>query len=74
VSERRALRVQYCGEGRTAEGQIFPRFRLALVGADAAAGYREAWLEDAAAARRTVTAAPVALLEAEAPATDPIPF
>lgn len=74
VTERRALRVQYCGEGRTAEGQTFPRFRLALVGPEAAAGYREAWLEDAAAARRAAPPAPVALLESDAPPADPIPF
>ena len=75
ISERRALRVQYCGEGRTAEGQTFPRFRLALVGADAAAGYRAAWLEDAAATRAAAPASlalPAPVLEAE-PA-DPIPF
>ena len=75
ITERRALRVQYCGEGRTAEGQVFPRFRLALVGHEAAAGYRAAWLEDAAATRAAAPAAlalPAPVVEAE-PA-DPIPF
>jgi hypothetical protein len=71
---RAALRVQYLGQGMTKEGQPFPRFRLALVGAAAAAGYRAAWLLDATALR---AAAPQHLLAApsddDAP-SDPIPF
>jgi hypothetical protein len=58
----------------TKDGQPFPRFRLALVGVAAAAGYRAAWLSDATALR---AAAPQQLLAApsddDAP-SDPIPF
>lgn len=72
VSEQRALRVCYLGTGTTADGQAFPRFRLALVAAAAADDYRAAWLDDAAQVARVAPAA-VAQLVSDAP-SDPIPF
>lgn len=72
VSEQRALRVCYLGTGTTADGQAFPRFRLALVAAAAADDYRAAWLDDASQVARVAPAA-VAQLVSDAP-SDPIPF
>jgi len=72
VSEQRALRVCYLGTGTTADGQTFPRFRLALVAAAAADDYRAAWLDDAAQVARVAPVA-VAQLVSDAP-SDPIPF
>lgn len=72
VSAQRALRVCYLGQATTADGQVFPRFRLALVAAAAADDYRAAWLDDASQVARVAPAA-VAQITSDAP-SDPIPF
>lgn len=69
------LVVWYEGEAKTADGQVFPRFRLAVVdrGADKIAEYRAAWYDDARAVAEE--AAPVPVAELAAPeSSDPIPF
>jgi hypothetical protein len=78
VTAKAGLLIWFEGEGKTQDGQIFPRFRLAVVknGADKLADYRAAWLADARALEAAAPApAPVAALDVEpAPAADPIPF
>ena len=69
------LVVWYEGDAKTADGQVFPRFRLAVVdrGADKIAEYRAAWYDDARAVAEE--AAPVPVAELAAPeSSDPIPF
>ena len=76
IESKAGLLIWYEGEGKTQDGQVFPRFRLAIVkgGAEKLADYRAAWLADARALEAAAPA-PVAAPDVEpAPAADPIPF